>query len=76
VQCGHLECYCLLPLVRFLIQFDQICASSGTHACYHPSDELSLYVVVRKVPPQVLYTPCSVIYSFLGASQAVIQDVL
>jgi len=34
-QCRHLEYHCLLRLVLCLIQFDQICASSGTHRCYH-----------------------------------------
>jgi len=55
-------------VVLCTIQFDQICASSGTHRCYHHSDELSLYVVIHQVPSRVLYTPWSVIYSSLGAS--------
>ena len=76
MQCRHQQCHCLLPLDVCLIQLDQICTSSGTHHYYHHSDELSLYVVVGQVPTRVVYMPWSEMYSFLGASQVVIQDIL
>ena len=35
LQCRHLDYHRLLRLVRCLIHFDQIWASSGTHRGYH-----------------------------------------
>jgi len=53
IQSRYPEHHCLLHLVLCLIQFHQICGSSGTHGCSHRSDELSLFVVVHLIPPQV-----------------------
>ena len=57
IQCRHLGHHCLLPLVLYPIQFHQICRSSATYRCCYRLDELSLFVVVRLVPPPVHYTP-------------------
>jgi hypothetical protein len=76
ILCCDLDYHFLLRLVLCPIQFHRICGSSGTHRCYHRSDELSLFVVVRQVPPHVRYTPWPVRYSFWGASLVVIEDVL
>ena len=76
IQCRHPGHHCLLRLVLCLIQFHQICGSSGTHHGSHRSDELSLFVVVHLVPPQVHYTPWSVRSSFWRASGVVMWGVL
>jgi len=76
IQCRHPGHHCLLRLVQCPIQFHQICWSSGTHRCSHRSDELSLFVVVHLVPPQVHYTPWSVRSSFWRATRVVMWGVL
>jgi len=76
IQCRHLGHHGLLRLVLCPIQFHQICRSSGTYCYSHRSDELSLFVVVYLVPPQVHYTPWSVRSSFWRASRVVMWVVL
>jgi len=68
IQYCHPGHHRLLRLVLCPIQFHQICGSSGPHRCSHRSDELSLFVVVHLVPPQVHYTPWSV-RSFFSISK-------
>jgi len=76
IQCRHPGHHCLLRLVLCPIQFHQICGSCGTHHCSHRSDELSLFVVVHLVPPQVHYTPWSLRSSFWRSSRVVMCSVL
>jgi len=76
IQCRHPGHHCLLRLVLCLIQFHQCCGSSGTHRCSYRSDELSLFVVVHLVPPQVHYTLWSVRSSLWRASRVLMWGVL
>jgi len=76
IQCRHPGHHCLLRLVLCPILFHQIGHRSRTHRCSHRSDELWLFVVVHRVPPQVHYTPWSVRSSFWRASRVGIWGVL
>jgi len=76
IQCHHPGHHCLLLVVLCPIKFHQICGSSGTHRCCYRSDELSLFVVVHLVPPQVHYTPLSVRSALWRASRVVMCGVL
>ena len=76
IECRYPGHYCLQLLVPQTIHFHQICRSSRTHRCSHRSDELSVFVLVHLVPPQVHYTPWSVRSSLWTALQVVMWGVL